>query len=244
MIDSLALAPGGRVVHIGAGTGYYSAIIGYVVGETGRVVAAEIDEPLAAAARGNLASMPWVEVQQNDGSSVHGPLDAILVNAGVTHPQESWLDALAPGGRLLLPLTVAMPAMGGTLGKGVMLMIRKSEAGALAADVTSFVAIYSALGLRDGVLESTLAQALRRTSFPSVTRTIAWTTAGCTRSDSVCRWNRSNRLSAAVHNAPCQPRETCNAPPLTADTSSTSCTVPATRCCSYTARGSRTPSSR
>jgi len=63
-----------------------------------------------------------------------------------------------------------MPAMGGTLGKGVMLMIRKSEAGTFAADVTSFVAIYSALGLRDSVIESTLAQALRRTSFPNLTQ--------------------------------------------------------------------------
>jgi protein-L-isoaspartate(D-aspartate) O-methyltransferase len=35
MIDSLGLAPGRRVVHIGAGTGYYSAIIGYIVGATG-----------------------------------------------------------------------------------------------------------------------------------------------------------------------------------------------------------------
>src|SRR4030095_1750559 len=47
MIDSLALAPGSHVVHIGAGTGYYSAIIGYIVGATRRLVAAEIDEPLA-----------------------------------------------------------------------------------------------------------------------------------------------------------------------------------------------------
>ena len=67
-------------------------------------------------------------------------------------------------------MTVAMPAMGGTLGKGVMLLIRKSEAGALAADVTSFVAIYSALGLRDSVIERILGQALQRTSFPNLTR--------------------------------------------------------------------------
>jgi hypothetical protein len=40
----------------------------------------------------------------------------------------------------------------------------------------------------------------------------------------------------------CQPLETCIALPLTADTSSTSCTVPATLCCSYTAQGSQTPS--
>jgi protein-L-isoaspartate(D-aspartate) O-methyltransferase len=93
-----------------------------------------------------------------------------LVNAGVTHPQESWLDALVPGGRLLLPLTVALPAMGGTLGKGVMLMIRKNEAGTFAADVTSFVAIYSALGLRESGNERILSEALRRTSFPNLTQ--------------------------------------------------------------------------
>jgi len=114
--------------------------------------------------------MPWVEVQCDDGATVHGQLDAILVNAGVTHPQESWLDALAPAGRLLLPLTVAMPAMGGTLGKGVMLMIRKDGAGAFAAAVTSFVAIYSALGLRDSGIEKILSQALQRTSLPNLTR--------------------------------------------------------------------------
>ncbi|MGI9507559.1 MAG: protein-L-isoaspartate O-methyltransferase family protein, partial [Geminicoccaceae bacterium] len=32
-------------------------------------------------------------------------VDVIIVNAGVTHPARSWLDALKPGGRLLLPLT-------------------------------------------------------------------------------------------------------------------------------------------
>lgn len=169
MIDSLALAPGRRVLHIGAGTGYYSAIIGCVVGVHGRVAAVEIDDALAAAARRTLAPMPWVEVLQDEGAKAHGPFDAILVNAGVTHPQESWLDALAPGGRLLLPLTVAMPAMG-TLGKGVMLMIRKSEAGALVPEVMSFVAIYSAIGLRDSGIEVLLGQALRRTSFPNLTR--------------------------------------------------------------------------
>src|SRR5262249_45136372 len=33
------------------------------------------------------------------------PADGLYVNAGATHPPAAWLDALAPGGRLLLPLT-------------------------------------------------------------------------------------------------------------------------------------------
>ncbi len=170
MIDLLTLEPGRRVLHVGAGTGYYSALMAHVVGPSGRVVAVEIDGPLANEARANLASMPWVEVRQGDGTQVDGPFDAILVNAGVTHPQDAWLDALAPGGRLLLPLTVAMPAIGASLGKGVMLLITRTAGGALIPEVLSFVAIYSAIGLRDAAIEASLGQAMRRTAFPNLTR--------------------------------------------------------------------------
>jgi protein-L-isoaspartate(D-aspartate) O-methyltransferase len=170
MIDALALRPGGRVLHVGAGLGYYSAIIAHVVGPSGRVVAVEVDERLAQDARGRLASMPWVDVRCSDGASVDGPFDAILVNAGVTHPQDDWINALTPGGRMLLPLTVAMPGMG-TLGKGIVVVISNDEGGTgFRAEVLSFVAIYSAIGLRDEEIGSRLGQALRRTSFPNLTR--------------------------------------------------------------------------
>jgi protein-L-isoaspartate(D-aspartate) O-methyltransferase len=171
LIDVLALRPGGRVLHIGAGLGYYSAIIGHVVGATGSVVAVEIDEGLAAQAQSNLATMPWVSVQCADGSGVVGSVDAILIHAGVTHPREAWLDALAPGGRLIVPLTVEMPAMGATLGKGVVVIVSRTEDGAdFRAEVLSFVAIYSAIGLRDAEIGARLEQALRRTSFPNLTQ--------------------------------------------------------------------------
>ncbi|HEY6507446.1 MAG TPA: methyltransferase domain-containing protein [Vicinamibacterales bacterium] len=170
MIDNLSLVPGSRVLHVGAGLGYYSALMAHITGPTGRVVAVEVDLALAAEARRNLASMPWVEVRHNDGTEADGPFDAILVNAGVTHPQDSWLDALASGGRLLLPLTVAMPGMGASIGKGVMLMIRLTPDGEFVPEVRSFVAIYSAIGLRDATVEASLGQAMRRTSFPNLTR--------------------------------------------------------------------------
>lgn len=170
MIDNLSLVPGSRVLHVGAGLGYYSALMAHITGPTGRVVAVEVDLALAAEARRNLASMPWVEVRHNDGTEADGPFDAILVNAGVTHPQDSWLDALASGGRLLLPLTVAMPGMGASIGKGVMLMIRLTPDGEFVPEVRSFVAIYSAIGLRDATVEARLGQAMRRTSFPNLTR--------------------------------------------------------------------------
>ena len=114
--------------------------------------------------------MPWVTVQCVDGTAVSGLFDAILVNTGVTHPLDAWLDALAPGGRLLLPLTVGLPGMG-SLGKGVVVVIARTPDGAaFSAEVLSFVAIYSALGVRDARHEASLGQALRRTSFPNLTR--------------------------------------------------------------------------
>ncbi len=107
--------------------------------------------------------MPWVEVREGNGA---GPLgesfDAMLINAGVTHPQAGWLDALAPGGRLILPLTATMPVMG-PIGKGLLVLIEPP-----AARVVTFVAIYSALGLRDDDLNRALGQAMQRNPFPPI----------------------------------------------------------------------------
>ena len=67
-IDALSLLPGARVLHIGAGLGYYTAIIGHVVGPSGRVVAFEVDGVLASAAQANVASMPWIDVRHANGT--------------------------------------------------------------------------------------------------------------------------------------------------------------------------------
>ena len=76
-IDALDLRDGERVVHIGCGLGYYSAILAEVVGADGHVTALEIDPALAARARRNLAHLPHVEVRETDGASCDlDPADA------------------------------------------------------------------------------------------------------------------------------------------------------------------------
>jgi protein-L-isoaspartate(D-aspartate) O-methyltransferase len=106
MIEALELNGGEHVVHLGCGVGYYTAILACVVGEQGRVTAVETDPELAARASANLANWKWVHANAADGCSFEfDEADAILVNAGATHPMDYWLANLAPGGRMILPLT-------------------------------------------------------------------------------------------------------------------------------------------
>ena len=160
-IDVLDLAPGKRVLHVGCGLGYYTAVMAQAVGSTGRVVAFEVDESLASAARRNLASMPWVDVRHGDASgALDGAFDAMLVNAGVTHPLDTWLDALAVGGRVILPITGTIPPMGPTIGKGLSWLLTKEDDVRLATRPVGVVAIYSAIGLRDETLNARVGKAL------------------------------------------------------------------------------------
>jgi protein-L-isoaspartate(D-aspartate) O-methyltransferase len=115
----LAVQPGERVVHIGAGTGYYTAILATLSGEHGSVDAYEIDAELAAHAAANLAGYPQARVHVESGADAILPsADAIYVNAGATEPLDAWLDALRDRGRLLFPLT-------GRQGVGAMLLVTR-----------------------------------------------------------------------------------------------------------------------
>ncbi|HEV2172378.1 MAG TPA: rRNA adenine N-6-methyltransferase family protein, partial [Nitrospira sp.] len=98
-IDALELKRGDRVYHLGCGVGYYTAIIAEVVGAEGNVLASELDSDLAARAKTNLAVYPNSTVESGDGVAVEpGERDAILINAGVSHPHPKWLDNLRDGG--------------------------------------------------------------------------------------------------------------------------------------------------
>jgi protein-L-isoaspartate(D-aspartate) O-methyltransferase len=168
-IDALDLQAGDRVMHLGTGLGYYTAVMADCVGPTGRVLGVEVDVALARGAAANLLDMPWVEVRRGDGSEpLAETFDAILINAGVTHPLASWLDALAQGGRMILPLTATLGGMA-TIGKGpLMLATRTDDAARLAARMAGFVAIYSGVGLRDEAINARLGQALARSPFAPI----------------------------------------------------------------------------
>ncbi len=105
-LDHLDLKRDQRVLQVGAGTGYYSAVLAEIVGRNGHVTAIEFDEMLADKARDNLVAWKNVDVVSGDGRSHDaGEVDMIVVFAGSTHPAPLWLDRLKPGGQLLMPLT-------------------------------------------------------------------------------------------------------------------------------------------
>ena len=105
LIASANVSVGEHVLHVGAGTGYYSAILAHIVGPGGRVTAVEFDPDLAARAAINLADVPNVTVIGGDACTVSfDPADVIYVNAGFSRIPLSWLDGLRDGGRLILPM--------------------------------------------------------------------------------------------------------------------------------------------
>jgi len=154
-LDGLNLSPRVSVFHLGCGTGYYTAIMAEMVGPAGRVTAVEVDPILAARARTNLAGYRNVEVVEGDGGSIDvGPRDAILINAGVTHPRDNWLDNLHTGGILVLPLSVEIGTP--NVGKGLVLKVAKLQSGYTADFFPAPVMIQSCSGVRDPALAKRL----------------------------------------------------------------------------------------
>ena len=158
-----------HVVHIGAGIGYYTAILHRLVGRHGRVTAVEFDAGLATRLAANFAAEPDVTIVQGDGSLVpFDNADVIYVNAGATRPAESWLDRLSVGGRLILPLTAAeFPS--GDIRYGAVFRIERQEIGFLAQRISA-VAIYPCEGMRDAGSAAALAAAFENGRVHEVTR--------------------------------------------------------------------------
>jgi protein-L-isoaspartate(D-aspartate) O-methyltransferase len=178
-LDGLDPKPGERVVHVGCGTGYYTAILAHVVGPSGKVTALEIDPELAARARANLAHLANVGVIEVDGSKHDsGPADAILINAGANYPAAVWLDSIRPGGRLVFPLITMherwMRAVGRNAGSagdqwkagmaGLMFLATRRDS-QFDLSILSSVGIFPCVGAIDRDADRRVAEALDRGGY-------------------------------------------------------------------------------
>jgi protein-L-isoaspartate(D-aspartate) O-methyltransferase len=154
--DQLGVCVNDHVLHLGCGTGYYTAILAELVGPQGRITAIEIDGALAEKARAALAPWPQAAVVHSDGSrGPFEPADVIVVSAGATHPLRSWLAAVKPGGKLLFPMTA-------TEGPGVMTLLTRKREDRFEARFLCGVGFIDFSGARNAEVSKQLAKALRR----------------------------------------------------------------------------------
>lgn len=122
MIDAADLLPGDRVLEIGTGFGFQTALLAKL---TGNVISVERYGSIAAAARSNLerAHIDCVQVVVGDGwhgAADLGPFEAIIVSAAAAKVPDPLKDQMVEGGRLIIPLRA-------NDGDEVWVYIRKSD---------------------------------------------------------------------------------------------------------------------
>lgn len=106
MTQHLALSPQARVLDVGTGSGYQTALLAELAAE---VVTVEIVAALAERAQRALEGLGYrnITCRTGDGSRAGadlGPYDAILVAAASRSVPESLVDQLQPGGRMVIPI--------------------------------------------------------------------------------------------------------------------------------------------
>lgn len=111
MLEQLHLTPGMRVLEIGAGAGYNAALLAELVGPAGSVTSIELDPELASEAAAHLAAAGYsparARVISGDGwpgCPQGAPWDRIEATVGVWDISPAWVEQLAEGGVLLVPL--------------------------------------------------------------------------------------------------------------------------------------------
>lgn len=111
MLRLLDVRPGQRVLDVGSGSGWTTALLAHLTGARGEVVGVEIEPDLVAFGAANLAptGQPWARIVPAEpgvlGVPGHAPYDRILVSAAARELPAELLDQLAPEGRMVVPVS-------------------------------------------------------------------------------------------------------------------------------------------
>ena len=106
MIKAAEIKPGDKVLEVGAGSGYAAAVISRIAG---KVMAIERQSELVKVAQQRIARLGYHNVEIVEGDGTRGcpdeaPFDAILAAASGSHLPPPWVEQLAEGGRIVMPV--------------------------------------------------------------------------------------------------------------------------------------------
>ena len=110
MLQLLDVPLGARVLDVGTGSGWTTALLAHLVGERGRVIGVELEPELVRFGAENLAGLnrPWASISQANsevfGAPEQGPYDRILVSAMAEELPLSLVDQLSPEGIMVIPV--------------------------------------------------------------------------------------------------------------------------------------------
>lgn len=126
MLELLAVEPGHRVLDVGCGSGWTTALLGALVGPEGTVRGVELVPELVTQGRQNLSNypMPWASISQAHpevlGLPEEAPFDRILVSAEAARLPESLVDQLEVDGMMVVPVAGRMTEVRRTDGEPVV----------------------------------------------------------------------------------------------------------------------------